>query len=312
MALTIISEWRDLSPDLRGAAAAMGNFDGVHRGHRAVIALAAKAASALDAPLAVVTFDPHPHKVFHPSDPPFHLTTLHQQVRLLEPLGVERLYLLPFDIDLASMTDRQFAHDVLHQGLGVRHVTVGFDISFGAGRSGTPESMRAYGQAFGFGVTVAPALTMDRGGKISSSAAREALRNGDPQAAAAMLGRPFALEGVVRRGRQLGRQLGFPTANVALDDYVQPRLGIYATRTLMPDGRLLDGVSNIGRNPTVGEVEARLETHLFDFDEDIYGQVIETRLIAYLRPEVKFDGLPALIEQMGRDCVEARRVLAEL
>lgn len=309
MALKIVTEWRDLAADLRGAAAALGNFDGVHRGHRAVIEQAGQAAASLGAPLAVITFDPHPHKVFRPAEPPFHLTTLHQQVRQLAALGVERLYLLPFDFAMASMSDREFAQDVLHRGLGVRHVAVGFDISFGANRTGTPQSMQAYGQAFGFGVTVAPALTLDDGVKISSSAVREALRNGDPQAAAVMLDRPFALEGVVRRGRQLGRQLGFPTANVALEDYVQPKLGIYATRTLMPDGRLLDGVSNIGRNPTVGEVEARLETHLFDFDEDIYGEVIETQLIAYLRPEVKFDGLPALIEQMGRDCVEARRIL---
>ena len=207
------------------------------------------------------------------------------------------------------MTDRQFARGVLHEGLGVRHVAVGFDISFGAGRSGTPDSMRAYGEEFGFGVSVTPAMTMPDGVKISSSAVREALRAGEPGAAAAILGRPFAIEGVVRRGRQLGRTLGFPTANVALEDYVAPRLGIYATRTRMADGRLLPGASNIGRNPTVGEVEARLETHLFDFDEDIYGEVIETQLIAYLRPEVKFDGLPALIEQMGRDCVEARRIL---
>jgi riboflavin kinase/FMN adenylyltransferase len=309
MAMNVITDWQDLTAGNRGAAAALGNFDGVHLGHREVIAQAAQAARALDAPLAVITFDPHPRRVFRPADPPFRLTTLAQQSRALEALGVQRLYLLHFDFAMAQMSDRQFAQAVLHEGLGVRHVAVGFDISFGAGRTGSPASMKAYGEGFGFGVSVTPALTMAGGTKVSSSAVREALRDGAPEQAADMLGWPFSIEGVVRRGRQLGRQLGYPTANVALEDYVAPRLGIYATRTRMADGRILPGVSNIGRNPTVGEVEARLETHLFDFDEDIYGEVIETFLIAFLRPEEKFDGLAPLIEQMGRDCIEARRIL---
>lgn len=309
MSLNLIHGWRDLSEAERGAAAALGNFDGVHLGHAQVIAMAREAAQRLGAPLAVITFDPHPRRVFRPANRPFRLTTLSQQVRALEALGVERLHMLPFDFAMASMTDRQFADEVLHQGLGIRHIAVGFDISFGAGRSGTPEAMKAYGAEFGFGVSVAPALTSASGEKISSSQVRAALRDGRPRDAAAMLGRPFAIEGVVRRGRQLGRQLGFPTANVELDDYVAPRLGIYATRTRMRDGRVIPGVANIGTNPTVGEVQARLEVHLFDFDEDIYGEVIETSLIAYLRPEVKFDGLPALVEQMGKDCLEARAIL---
>jgi riboflavin kinase / FMN adenylyltransferase len=309
MSMRIVSGWRDLREDDRGAVAALGNFDGVHLGHRQVISAAATAAAALDAPLAVITFDPHPRRVFRPSDPPFRLTTLVQQARALEALGVQRLHLLPFDFAMAQMSDREFATHVLQEGLGVRHVAVGFDISFGAGRTGSPQTMQAYGEALGFGVSVTPALTMPSGAKVSSSAVRDALREGDPGRAAEILGRPFSIEGVVRRGRQLGRQLGFPTANVALEDYVAPKLGIYATRTRMADGRLLDGVSNIGRNPTVGEVEARLETHLFDFDEDIYGEVIETFLIDFLRPEEKFDGLAPLIAQMGRDCIEARRIL---
>jgi riboflavin kinase/FMN adenylyltransferase len=309
MSLKVVTGWRSLSEAERGAAAALGNFDGVHLGHAQVIGLAREAASALGAPLAVITFDPHPRRVFRPDNPPFRLTTLSQQVRALEALGVERLHLLPFDFGMASMTDRQFAQDVLCRGLGVRHVAVGFDISFGSGRTGSPQTMEAYGAELGFGVSVAPALTSASGGKISSSEVRAALRDGHPQDAAAMLGRPFAIEGVVRRGRQLGRHLGFPTANVALDDYVQPCLGIYATVTRLSDGRILPGVASLGTNPTVGEVAARLEVHLFDFDEDIYGEVIETDLIAYLRPEVKFDGLPALIEQMGRDKVQARDIL---
>jgi riboflavin kinase/FMN adenylyltransferase len=309
MTLQIVTGWKGLSERQRGAAAALGNFDGVHLGHAKVIARAREAADRLGAPLAVITFDPHPRRVFRPSDPPFRLTTLQQQVRALEALGVERLHLLPFDFSMASMTDRQFADEVLCQGLGLRHVAVGFDISFGAGRTGSPDTMKAYGEALGFEVSVVPAFTGGTGGKISSSEVRAALRDGRPQDAAAVLGRPFAIEGVVRRGRQLGRTLGFPTANVALDDYVAPKLGIYATRTRMHDGRVIPGVASIGTNPTVGVVDARLEVHLFDFDEDIYGEVIETDLIAYLRPEVKFDGLPALIEQMGKDKAQARAIL---
>jgi riboflavin kinase/FMN adenylyltransferase len=309
MTLQIVTGWKGLSERQRGAAAALGNFDGVHLGHAKVIARAREAADRLGAPLAVITFDPHPRRVFRPSDPPFRLTTLRQQVRALEALGVERLHLLPFDFSMASMTDRQFADEVLCQGLGLRHVAVGFDISFGAGRTGSPDTMKAYGEALGFEVSVVPAFTGGTGGKISSSEVRAALRDGRPQDAAAVLGRPFAIEGVVRRGRQLGRTLGFPTANVALDDYVAPKLGIYATRTRMHDGRVIPGVASIGTNPTVGVVDARLEVHLFDFDEDIYGEVIETDLIAYLRPEVKFDGLPALIEQMGKDKAQARAIL---
>ncbi len=309
MSLKVVTGWRDLGDADRGAAAALGNFDGVHLGHAQVIGQARGAAARLGAPLAVITFDPHPRRVFRPSDPPFRLTTLNQQIRALGALGVERLHLLPFDFDMASMTDRQFAADVLSRGLGLRHVAVGFDISFGAGRTGSPQTMRTYGDELGFEVSVAPAFTSATGAKVSSSEVRAALRDGRPEAAAAVLGRPFAIEGVVRRGRQLGRTLGFPTANVALDDYVQPRLGIYATRTRMSDGRVLPGVASLGTNPTVGEVAARLEVHLFDFDEDIYGEVIETDLIAYLRPEVKFDGLPALIEQMGQDCIQARAIL---
>ena len=309
MNLKVVTGWTALEPADRGAAAALGNFDGVHRGHAQVIAQARAAATALGAPLAVITFDPHPRRVFRPADPPFRLTTLRQQVAALEALGVERLYLLPFDFGMASMTDRQFATQVLHEGLGVRHVAVGFDISFGSGRTGSPQTMKTYGAELGFGVSVAPELCGASGVKVSSSEIRAALRDGRPEDAAALLGRPFAIEGVVRRGRQLGRTLGFPTANVALEDYVAPKLGIYATRTRMSDGRVLPGVASLGTHPTVGVVDARLEVHLFDFDEDIYGEVIETDLIAYLRPEVKFDGLPALIEQMERDKVQAREIL---
>ncbi len=310
MSLKIVHGWKSLDPADRGASVALGNFDGVHLGHQAVIGQAATAARACDCPLGVITFDPHPRRLFHPDEPSFRLMTLDQQARALEALGVSRLYVLNFDFEMASFSDREFAQFVLHEGLGVKHVAVGFDISFGKGRTGSPALIKAYGEAFGFGVSVAEAVGEGEG-KFSSTGVRDALRDGHPEQAAAILGRPFAIEGVVRRGQQLGRQLGFPTANVFMADYVTPRLGVYATKTRLPDGRLLPGVANIGKNPTTGEVETRLEVWIFDFDEDLYGQVIETELHAFLRPEEKFGSIELMVEQIHRDEARARAILAE-
>jgi riboflavin kinase / FMN adenylyltransferase len=308
LSLRIVHGWKSLSAADRGAAVALGNFDGVHLGHQAVIGQAADAARATGAPLGVISFDPHPRRLFQPDEPSFRLMTMDQQARALETLGVDRFHVLNFDFEMASFTDRDFARVVLHEGLGVRHVAVGFDISFGKGRTGSPEAMRAYGEEFGFTVSVAEAVGGEDA-KFSSTAVREALRDGRPQDAAAILGRPFAIEGVVRRGQQLGRQLGFPTANVFMADYVTPRLGVYATRTRLPGGRLLPGVANIGNNPTTGEVDTRLEVWIFDFDEDLYGQVIETELVAFLRPEEKFDSIDLMVEQIHRDEAAARALL---
>jgi len=301
--------WRDLGPEDRGAAVAFGAFDGVHLGHQQVIDAAIQAARAMGARSGVATFEPDPWRWFHPDDPPFLLTNSAQRGRVLAGMGVERLYLLDFDAQLAGLSAEDFARQVLADGLGVRQVVVGFDFRFGAGRTGDPELLERLGRELGFGVTVAEAVTGPSGVKLSSTGAREALEAGDPEAAAAILGRPFAIEGAVVQGRRLGRQLGFPTANVELGDYVRPKLGIYATRTRLPDGRVLGGVSSIGMNPTVGEVEPRLEVWLFDFDEDLYGQVIETELLHFLRPELKFDGLDPLIAQVMADAAEARRRL---
>jgi riboflavin kinase/FMN adenylyltransferase len=306
----VIKGGKDLPEGDRGAAVAMGNFDGVHRGHQQVIALAAKAAGELGVQLGVITFDPHPRVYFRPDEPAFHLMKADQQARALEALGVDVLYVLPLTPELAQMTDREFAETVLHRGLGARHVAVGFDNSFGKGRTGSPDTMRAYGQEMGFGVSVAAPVEDGEGEKFSSTAVREALRGGHSEAAAQILGRPFAIEGAVQRGRQLGRKLGFPTANVALGDYVIPRFGVYATRTRLPDGRDIPGVANIGINPTIEGVRAPLlEVWLFDFDEDIYDQVIETDLIAFLRPEAKFDSLEIMTEQVMKDAKAARDLL---
>ena len=308
--IRVIRGWKDLSESDRGAAVAMGSFDGVHLGHQQVIELAARAANDLGAPLGVITFDPHPRVYFRPDEPAFRLMKTDQQARALEKLNVDILYVLPLEAELAGMTDREFATRVLHDGLGARHVAVGFDNSFGKGRTGTPDTMRAYGRELGFGVSVADPVGDGGGEKFSSTAVREALRDGQPEVAAEILGRPFAIEGPVQRGRQLGRKLGFPTANVDLGDYVSPKFGVYATRTRLSDGREFAGVANIGVNPTVqGVTRPLLEVWLFDFDEDIYDRVIETDLVAFLRPEEKFESLEVMTEQVMKDAARARQVL---
>jgi riboflavin kinase/FMN adenylyltransferase len=314
MTLKTVHAWKDLPSEERGASVALGNFDGVHRGHQQVIAQAAKAALASKTPLGVVSFDPHPRRLFRPTEPAFKLMTHAQQARALGGLGVDLFYLLPFDFEMASFGDREFVEKVLVEGLGVKHVAVGFDISFGRGRTGSAALMKTYGEEYGFTVSVAEPVsevsTEGDGEKFSSTAVRDALRDGQPDQAARILGRPFAIEGVVRRGQQLGRQLGFPTANVEVEDYVVPKLGVYATRTRLPDGREVPGVANLGNNPTTGIVETRLETWLFDFDEDLYGQIIETDLIAFLRPELKFDSLELMIQQIRQDERDARAIVA--
>lgn len=310
MSLRVIRGWRDVAREDRGASVAFGAFDGVHLGHRKVIAAAAQAARSLGAPLGVISFDPHPRRWFRPDGPPFMLATQGQSEAALAGLGVERLYYLPFDTEVARTSAEAFARDILAGGWGVRHVSVGFDFFFGRAREGDAAMLRGLGERYGFGVTVVERMDSADGEKLSSTAARKAVAAGDMATVSAILGRPFAIAGEVMRGRGLGAPLGFPTANVALGDYVRPRLGIYATRTRLPDGRVIDGVASLGTNPTVGEVEPRLEVWLFGFDEDIYGQTIETELIAYIRPEERFDTLDQLKAQVGDDAAMAREILA--
>lgn len=308
MSLKVIEDWRGLEAGDRGAAVAIGAFDGVHRGHQAVIAGAARAAGSLGAKLGIVTFHPHPRRWFAPGAPPFRLMSPDQQVRALAGLGVDILYRLPFHAPLVSLSDEAFVREVLVDGLGVRHVSVGPDFTFGKDRLGDVDALRSYGERFGFGVTISP-FVEDRGEKCASTAVREALRTGDAVRAARLLGRPFAIEGVVVHGDHLGRTLGFPTANVALADYQRPAEGIYAARTRLGDGREIAGVAYIGSRPTVNGVDERLEVNLFDFDEDLYGQTIETDLIEFIRGDEKFDGLEALTAQIAADCEAARAIL---
>ena len=305
----VIRGWRDLPASQRGAAVAVGASDGVHRGHQAVIATARAAAERLGVPLGVVSFDPHPRRLFQPEAAPFRLMSPDQMARALAPLGVDRLYLIPFDAEMAGMSDEAFARRVLSEGLGIVHAAVGFDFTFGKGRSGSPEVLRTYGEALGFTVSVTDRIDDASGLKLSSSAVREALKAGDMGRAAAILGRPFAIQGEVIHGDKRGRTIGVPTANVAMGDYMRPAYGIYATRTRLPDGRVIKGVANLGVRPMFEIEQPLLEVWLLDFDESLYGQTLETELVAFLRGEMKFDGLDALKVQIEADAAKARAVL---
>ena len=309
MAIEVIRDWRGLSDDLKGAAVAVGAFDGVHRGHQAVIASAREAATRLGVPLGVVSFFPHPRRLFQPDAAPFGIMTPDQMARALEEQGVDRLYLLPFDREMAGLTDEEFARQVLSEGLGIKHAAVGFDFTFGRGRSGSPEALTTYGQSLGFSVSVTQRRDDADGLKLSSSAVREALKAGDMARANAILGRPFAIQGEVIHGEKRGRTIGIPTANIAMPAYMRPAYGVYATRTRLPDGRVINGVANLGIRPMYEIEEPLLEVWLFDFNESLYGLNVETELVAFLRGELKFDGLEALKVQIDEDARQARAIL---
>lgn len=294
--------------DARGAAIALGNFDGVHRGHQAVIASARAAAEETGAALGVLVFEPHPRRFFKPDAAPFRLQTSAQRARALAIAGVDEVFEIGFDAALANSTDREFAERLLRDCIGATHVSVGADFRFGRGRMGDASSLRALGEELGFSVdAVAP---VGGAAKISSTLVRDAIAAGDMKQAADLLGRPWAIEGEVARGFARGRELGMPTANVSLGDYVRPRLGVYATRVDLGDGVLLPAVTSIGVNPTVGALPTPLlEAHLLDFNGDLYGQRIEVELIAFLRDEAKFSDLETMKAQMRQDALDARRAL---
>ena len=304
--MQISKHWQGLDPKAKGASVAMGNFDGVHLGHQAVINLARGAA-----PLGVVTFEPHPREYFAPSSPPFRLMNAEARANRLAKLGVAELYELPFDATLAGLTPEAFACDVLAQGLGISRVVVGTDFRFGKGRAGTAADLQALGAAHGFAVTVAE-LVKSGGKDISSTAIRAALTDGRPRDAAAMLGHWHRIEGAVIHGEKRGRDLGYPTANMSITGLHSPRFGVYAVRVDVLTGAQAGphiGAASLGVHPMFGENRPNLETYLFDFAGDLYGQHLSVALVDYLRPEMKFDGLPQLMIQMQADCDRARAIL---
>ncbi|GLQ27634.1 bifunctional riboflavin kinase/FAD synthetase [Sulfitobacter pacificus] len=310
--MRIIRDYQFVSEADRGATAAIGNFDGVHLGHLSVIEMAR--AAVPDAPLGIVTFEPHPREFFAPDAPPFRLMSSEARAHRLEKLGVERLYELNFNKGLASLSPLEFARDVIKNGLGLRHVVVGADFCFGKGRAGKAEDLVNFGQELGFGVTIAPLMAQEAQ-TVSSTAIRTALSAGDMAAAATMLGHWHRIDGPVITGEQRGRELGYPTANMSIDGLHQPVFGVYAVLVDVLEGPhkgSYHGVASLGVRPMFGENKANLESFLFDFKGDLYGTELSVALVQHLRGEEKFGSLEALITQMDADSLQARAILAAL
>jgi riboflavin kinase/FMN adenylyltransferase len=294
---------------LRGGIVALGNFDGFHRGHHAVVGRAVERGRAEGRPVLVATFDPHPVRYFRPETPPFRLTSLDQRQRLFAAAGADAMIVFRFEAGLAETPAEDFIARNLLELIGAAGVVTGEDFTFGRRRGGNVEVLAEAGSRLGFSVdSVAP--VSDEEGPVSSSRIREALQAGDCRTAARLLTRPFAIEGIVEHGDKRGREIGYPTANIALGPYLRPRFGIYAVRGRLADGTLLDGAANLGVRPTFEPPKELLEPYFFDFHGDLYGQTLEIEMIDFLRPEVKFDNLDALTRQMAADCDEARRRLA--
>jgi riboflavin kinase/FMN adenylyltransferase len=308
-----VRDYQFVRSEDRGASVAIGNFDGVHLGHQAVIDVARQAAARSGSPFGVVTFEPHPREVFAPDAPPFRLMNAEAKANRLGKLGVEILYELNFNKALASLAPGDFAKLVISEGLGLACVVVGEDFCFGKDRAGTASDLARFGREMGFGVTVAPLLSTG-GVEVSSTRIRTALTEGRPRAAAAMLGHLHRIEGAVIRGDQRGRELGYPTANMSIAGLHPPKFGVYAVEADVltgPHAGRFAAVASLGVRPMFGVNQPNLETHLFDFKGDLYGTHLSIALVDYLRPEMTFDSLDALIAQMDRDSAEARRILAE-
>jgi riboflavin kinase/FMN adenylyltransferase len=294
--MRLFRHYTEVPVEARGAVVALGNFDGLHRGHQAVIAAAAQKAAELGTSHAVLTFEPHPREFFRPDQPPFRLTPLRIKVRQLEAMGVDNLFVLHFDAELSHKSAEAFVVEVLSEGLGVAHVVVGYDFVFGHGRRGTAALMADLGRLHGFGVTALPPVGVEQGDVFSSTLVRQHLQAARPREATLLLGRPWEIEG-----------------RVELGEYLQPALGIYAVKAGIDEGRGTawhDGVASFGYRPTVGGTHLVFEVYLFDWSGDLYGRHLRVALIDYLRPEKKFDGLDALKAQIAADCGEARRLLA--
>lgn len=312
--MRIIRDTIFMDPNDRGAAAAIGNFDGVHIGHQSVIDITRKAAKDTNAPLGIMTFEPHPRSYFSDDPAPFRLMNAEAKANRLAKLGVEKLYEVPFNAALASLTPREFAQTIIADQLGLKHVVVGADFCFGKGRTGTVMDLQEFGKEMGFGVTIAPIVAIDTA-NVSSTAIRQALTEGKPRDAAAMLGHWHRIEGQVIRGDQRGRDLGYPTANMSIAGLHPPKFGVYAVKVDVLDGPhkgTYNGAASIGVRPMFGENVPNCETFIFDFKGDLYGATLSVALVDYLRPELKFDGLPALITQMDADCDTARKILADV
>jgi riboflavin kinase/FMN adenylyltransferase len=297
-----------LPADLRGGIVALGNFDGFHLGHQAVVGRAIERARAEGRPALVATFDPHPMRYFKPDAPWFRLTTLDQRAALMRAAGVDALLVFGFDDEMAALSADGFVRERLLGQLGVAGVVTGEDFTYGKARSGSVAALAMLGRELGFSTDTVGAVELD-GEIVSSTRIRAALREGRPRDAARLLTRPFAIAGEVRHGDKLGREIGYPTANVDLGNFLRPAYGIYAVKVTLEDGRVVDGAANLGIRPSFDPPRELLEPYLFNFTGDLYGQVIEVALVEFLRCEAKFETLEALKEQMAADCDRAREIL---
>ncbi len=312
--MKIFRHANDVPDAYKGAVVAVGNFDGVHLGHQALIGEARRMAEERHAPLGVLAFEPHPQEFFRPSPESFRLTPFRAKARLIAGLGADVLYALAFDAGMAAKAAPDFVMDVLVDGLAVGAVVVGRDFQFGKGRAGNTTMLAYMGEMEGFGVTLFDPVLAHGSDKISSTEIRDALKAGKPDLAARLLGHPWSVEGRVEHGDKRGRTIGFPTANMRLVDSLQPAFGIYAVRAkVFEDDAVVsnhDGVANFGIRPMFETKVPMLETYLFDFSGDLYGKHMAVEFVAYLRPEAKLDGLEALKAQIAKDGEAARKVLA--
>lgn len=306
--MELITNGGPLPSALRGGIVALGNFDGFHAGHQAVVGAARDWARKLGRPALVASFDPHPARLFQPDVPPFALSTIAQRGEWLRAFGMDGAVVMPFTRGLAALSAEEFVAEWLVTRLGVAGVVTGGDFTFGRGRSGNTTDLSRLGLANGFAARVVDAVE-DSAGTISSTRVRALLRDARPGMAAELLTRPFTIRGVVEHGAKLGRTLGFPTANMALGDYVRPAYGVYAVHVVLPSGERVDGVANLGIRPMIEPPIELLETWLMDWQGDLYGQELDVQLVAYLRPEMKLDGLDALKAQIAADATAARRML---
>lgn len=306
-----LQTYSGLSSEDQGAVIALGNFDGLHRGHQAVIARAQAIADDLGAPLGIGLFRPHPYRYFKPDAAPFRLMSARIRAQVMDELGVKFLYEIPFDETLRDMDDTQFVDAVLHKGLNIRHVVVGEDYGFGKNRCGNVESLKLLCAERGIGVTpIAPVGLHKLYGKYGSTEIRKALQDGDVFHAQHMLSRPWQVDGIVQQGQQRGRTINFPTANLEFGDLVRPKFGVYVVEVRI-EGEIewRPAVANTGSRPTVDGEEARLEVHLLDFDRDLYGQHLDVRFRSFIRAEQKFESFDALKDQIAKDALGARAIL---
>ena len=311
--MRVIRHFAELPPDPKGCVVALGNFDGVHLGHQAVIAAAGTLARRMDAVFAVMTFEPHPRLLFQPALQPFRLTPFRVKTRLIENLGADLCLMQHFDVQFAAQSAHDFVVNLLVGHLGVKGVVVGHDYVFGQNRQGNPQFLRQMGSDLGFAVKVIDPVAADNGEVYSSTQVRNHLINGRPRDAARLLGRPWEVEGRVEHGDKRGRTIGFPTANLGLEDYQRPATGVYAVRVGLENGaniQWFDGVANFGHRPTFDKTDELLEVHILDYSGDLYGRHLRVQMLDFIRPEQKFASLDDLKQQINRDALQARTLLA--